>query len=152
MHDAFFVHFFAARPWTTATWNDQILRILEEESGKAVNSTISVWTRVRPPLFSSNINSLLLSNWATCDNCETVWKDAECRFRKVPIIFSKGALLTWAWAFSGLIYRSFTSQFYIYTSTISSLSSRLIKWRTSLWTFAPLSPQWKSSRWNSIHM
>ena len=42
---------------------------------------ISVWTRVRPPLFSSNINSLLSSNWANWDNREMVWKDAEAIFQ-----------------------------------------------------------------------
>ena len=33
------------------------------------------------PLFSCNINSLFLSNWATWDNCEMVWKDAESIFQ-----------------------------------------------------------------------
>ena len=34
------------------------------------------------PLFSSNINSLLLSNWTTWDNREMVWKDAESIFQR----------------------------------------------------------------------
>ena len=33
------------------------------------------------PLFSSNINSLLLSIWATWDNREMLWKDAEYIFQ-----------------------------------------------------------------------
>ena len=54
----------------------------EDWNGKAINSTISVWTQTRPPLFSSNINSLLLCNWATWDNREMVWKDAESIFQR----------------------------------------------------------------------
>ena len=77
-----FVHFFAARPWTTTTWNDQILSFVEDGNGKAINSTISVLTRMRSLLVSSNINSLLLSKWATCDNREMVWKDAESIFQR----------------------------------------------------------------------
>ena len=41
--------------------NDQILSLLENGNGKAMNSTICVWTRARSLLFSSNQNSLLLS-------------------------------------------------------------------------------------------
>ena len=37
---------------------------------------------MRPLLFSSNINSLLLSKWATCDNREMVWKDTESVFQR----------------------------------------------------------------------
>ena len=44
----------------------------EYGNDKAINSTISVWTRARPPLFSSNQNSLLLSNRANSDNRENV--------------------------------------------------------------------------------
>ena len=65
----------------TTTWNDQILSFFEDANGKAINSTISVWTRAWPPLFSSNINSLLLSNWATLKNREMVWKNAESIFQ-----------------------------------------------------------------------
>ena len=73
---------FLRRPCTTTTWNDQILSfLLEDGYGKAMNSTISVWTRAWPPLFSSNINSLLLSNWATLENREMVWKNAESIFQ-----------------------------------------------------------------------
>ena len=46
------------------------------------NSTICVWTKLRPPLFSSNINFLLLSNCATRDNRQMVWKDAESIFKQ----------------------------------------------------------------------
>ena len=74
------------------------LKFFEDGNAKAINSTISVWTGVRSPLFSSNKNSLLLSNRATWDNREMGWKDAESIFsvtfswtlplsdRKVPII------------------------------------------------------------------
>ena len=66
-------------PCTTATWNDHVLSFscFEDGNGKTINSPISVWTWARPPLFSSNTNFLLLSNWANLDNCEMVWKDAE---------------------------------------------------------------------------
>ena len=47
-------------------WPNLIL--LENGNGEAINSTISVWTRARSPLFSSNHNSLLLSNRANWDN------------------------------------------------------------------------------------
>ena len=67
---------------TTTTWNDQILSFFEDGNSKTINSTISVWTRARPPLFSCNINSLLLSNWATWDNREMVWKDAKSIFQR----------------------------------------------------------------------
>ena len=60
----------------------QVLSFFEEDNGKAINSTISVRTRVRPPLFIFNMNSLLLSNWATCDNCEMIWKDTESIFQR----------------------------------------------------------------------
>ena len=41
-----------------------------ERERKAINSTISVWTRVRSLLFSSIPNSLLLSSWVHKDNRE----------------------------------------------------------------------------------
>ena len=56
---------FLCLPWITTTWNDQILSllyltiILEDENGKAINSTISVLTRARSSLFRSSINVLL---------------------------------------------------------------------------------------------
>ena len=55
---------FLCCPCTTTTWNDQILSLLGNGNGKVINSTISVWTRARSPIFSSNQNSLLLSNKA----------------------------------------------------------------------------------------
>ena len=58
------------------------LSFFEDENGEAINSTLSVWTRAWPPLFSSSISSLLLSNWVTWDNRETVWKDAEPIFQR----------------------------------------------------------------------
>ena len=57
---------------TTTTWNDHTLSLLDYGNDKTINSTISVWTRARPPLFSSNQNSLLLSNRANSDNRENV--------------------------------------------------------------------------------
>ena len=66
------------RSCTTTTWNDQILSFFDDGNGKAINSTISFWN----PLFSSNITSLLLSNWATWDNREMVWKDAGAIFQR----------------------------------------------------------------------
>ena len=54
----------------------------DHRNGNTINSTISVWTRVRAPFFSSNWNSLLLSNWATWNNREMVWKDAESIFQR----------------------------------------------------------------------
>ena len=55
---------FLCCPCTTTTWNDQTLTLLENGKGKAIYSTISVRTRARSPIFSSNQNSLLLSNKA----------------------------------------------------------------------------------------
>ena len=68
---------FLCRSCTTTTWNDQILSFFEDENGKPINSTISVWTWARSPLFISNLNSPFLSNWATWDNREKMWKDAK---------------------------------------------------------------------------
>ena len=50
------------------------ISLLENGDGEAINSTISFWTRARSPLFSSNLNSLLLSSRATCDHCAIVWE------------------------------------------------------------------------------
>ena len=51
---------------------DQILSLLGNGNGKAINSTISVWTWARSPLSSSSQNPLLLSNRANWDNRDTV--------------------------------------------------------------------------------
>ena len=56
---------FLCHPWTTTTWNSQVLSLLENRNSKAINSTIPVWTLAQSPLFSSNRNSLHLNNWAT---------------------------------------------------------------------------------------
>ena len=85
-HWPFFVYFFAV-PAQLTTWNDQILSLIENGNRKALNSTISVWARARSPLFSSNQNSLLLSNRANWDNRENVLKtflkkDAESIFQR----------------------------------------------------------------------
>ena len=58
----------------------------EDWNGKAINSTISIWTQTRLPLFSSNINSLFLSNWATWNNREMVSWKSPLSDRKVPIV------------------------------------------------------------------
>ena len=73
---------FLARPCTTTTWNDQIWSLLGNGNGKAINSTISVRIRARSLLFSSKLNSLLLSNWAPWNNREKKWKDAKSIFRR----------------------------------------------------------------------
>ena len=44
--------------------------------------TISVRTRARSLLFSSNSNSLLLANWAPCKNRGKKWKDAKSIFQR----------------------------------------------------------------------
>ena len=53
-----------------------------ERESKAINSTISVWTRVRSLLFSSNPNSLLLSSWVHEDNREKKVKGCEVYFQQ----------------------------------------------------------------------
>ena len=77
-------------------------KVFKDKNSKAINSTVSVWSRVWPPLFSSNINSLLLSNQATWDNREMVERMRNLFFsevfvevavvtdRKVPRLFSGG--------------------------------------------------------------
>ena len=40
----YFVLSFFAVPTTTTTWNGQILSVIENGDGNAINSTISVWT------------------------------------------------------------------------------------------------------------
>ena len=62
--------------------NDQILTFFEDRNGNPINSTISVWTWAWPPLLCSNINSLLLSNWAPWNNREKKWKDAKSIFQR----------------------------------------------------------------------
>ena len=52
---------FHCRPCTTTTWNDQILSWLEKGNGKAINFTISFWSRTQSSLFNSNLTSLLSS-------------------------------------------------------------------------------------------
>ena len=73
---------FLCCPCTTTTWNDQILSLLENRNGKAINSTIPVWIRARSPLFSSNQNSLLLSNRANWDKRWKVSKDVKSIFQR----------------------------------------------------------------------
>ena len=73
---------FLCCPCTTTTWNDQILSLLENRNGKAINSTIPVWIWARSPLFSSNQNSLLLSNRANWDKRGKVSKDVKSIFQR----------------------------------------------------------------------
>ena len=73
---------FLCCPSTTTTWNYQILSLLESGNGKAINSTISVQTWARSPLFSSSQNPLLLSNRANWDNGEKVLNDAMSVFQR----------------------------------------------------------------------
>ena len=77
---------FLYRPSTTTTWNDHILNFFEDGNGKAINSIISVRTRAWPPLFSSNINSPLLSNWANWNNRKMVWKDEVSIFLNFTVL------------------------------------------------------------------
>ena len=77
---------FLYRPSTTTTWNDHILNFFVDGNGKAINSIISVRTRAWPPLFSSNINSPLLSNWANWNNRKMVWKDEESIFFNFTVL------------------------------------------------------------------
>ena len=53
-----------------------------ERERKAIDSTISVWTRVRSLLFSSIPNSLLLSSWVHEDNREKKVKGCEVYFQQ----------------------------------------------------------------------
>ena len=71
---------FLCSPCITKTWNDQILSLLGNGSGKAINSTISVRTWARSPLFSSNPNSLLLGNSAPWNNRQKKVKGCEVLF------------------------------------------------------------------------
>ena len=63
---------FPFSPCTTTTWNEQILSLLGNRNGEAINSTVSVRIQARSLLFSSNPNSLLLSNWTPWNNRKKV--------------------------------------------------------------------------------
>ena len=73
---------FDCLPCITRTWPDQILSLLGNGNGRVINSTISVTTRERSLLFSSNPVSLLLSNWDPWINREKKWKDAKSIFQR----------------------------------------------------------------------
>ena len=67
-----FVHFFA--------FPTQVCRI-EKDTVKAINATISPWSRTRSPLFSYKLLSLLSSNWVTWHEGEKVWNDFNSIFQ-----------------------------------------------------------------------
>ena len=54
---------------------------IEKDTVKAINATISPWSRTRSPLFSYKLLSLLSSNWVTWHEGEKVWTDAKSIFR-----------------------------------------------------------------------
>ena len=79
---------FLCRPCTTTTWNDQILLLLllffffwgrERQGHKFYHLCLDSGTA---PLFSSNRNSLLSSDWVTWDNREVVLKGAKSNFQR----------------------------------------------------------------------
>ena len=82
VHHAFCT--FLCRPCETAARNDQILIWLEDGNGKAINFTLSLslWTRTQPPLFSSDLTSLLSNNWVTWFNGKKVSKNAKSIFQR----------------------------------------------------------------------
>ena len=53
-----------------------------ERERKAINSTISVWTQAWAQVFTSTLNSLLLSNRMTWDDCKIVSKDVMSIFQR----------------------------------------------------------------------
>ena len=67
---------------------DQISSLLGNGNGKAINSTISVRTWARSPLFSSSQNPRLLSNW-------TNWEKSRKSFKWCEVYFS--ATFSWTW-------------------------------------------------------
>ena len=81
VHHAF-LPTFLYRPCTSTTWNNHVLSLLGNGNGKGINSSISVWTRARSPLFSSNPKYLLLRNWAPRANREEKWKDAKSIYQR----------------------------------------------------------------------
>ena len=81
VHHAF-LPTFLYRPCTSTTWNNHVLSLLGNGNGKGINSSISVWTRARSPLFSSNAKYLLLRNWAPRANREEKWKDAKSIYQR----------------------------------------------------------------------
>ena len=60
----------------------KILSLLGDGNGKVINSTISVRTGARSPLFSSSQNPVLLSKRTNWDNREKVWNDAKSVFQR----------------------------------------------------------------------
>ena len=92
----FFVHFFAVSAELRCEMTKfYLISIFGKGNVKAINSTICVWTRARCLFFSSNPNSLLLSNRAPwnnrekkcCEVCflETFSRTSQLSDRNVPI-------------------------------------------------------------------
>ena len=75
------LHVHHCSPCIITTRNDQILSLIGNVDGKAINCAISVRTRVRSLLFSSNPNSLL-TNWVSWNDREKKWKDAKSIFQR----------------------------------------------------------------------
>ena len=74
-------------PYTTTTWNSQFFLVdgLKNWNDKAINLfTISLWTRTRPPIFSSNLThvNVLSIHWATWYDGEKVSLDAKSIFQR----------------------------------------------------------------------
>ena len=73
----FFSGKFLRRLCTTRTWNGQFFKFTWERERQG-----DKFYRARSPLFSTNVNSYLLSNMATWDNGEIVCKDKKCIFQR----------------------------------------------------------------------
>ena len=103
----------------------------KDGNGKAINSTISIWTRARTPLFSSNTNSLLLSSRATRDK-KFSWT-SPLSDRKVPIVWTADWFL---WSVRSLcISRCILHTEWIvwYSSLGIVIHDIIIRYRESIW-------------------
>ena len=87
------------------TWNDEFLSWLENGNGKAINLSISLWTRTLSPLFSYNLTFLLSSKWVTWYKGEKVSQDPifQQRFhwrRRCQILRTLMSLVSYLWNFN----------------------------------------------------